>query len=158
MPATREQGVVIAVRGDAADVRAAGGAACANCSACCHVDKEGVTIEGALNRAGAAVGDRVEVTIPEGADTRAGVLVFVLPAIGLLAGYGVGAAVASAFGATPDLGGAIGAVLAVGIALVVLRARGRALPDERFRPVVHAIIPRDQSALPRGGSGSHDTP
>jgi len=158
MPGQRETGTVIAVADGAADVRVQSGAACANCSACCHVDKDGVTIEGALNRAGAQVGDRVEVEIPEGADARAGVLVFVLPAAGLLLGYALGAAVATLLGATPDVGGAFGAVLAVAVALVVLRYRGRALPDERFRPVVRAIIARNLPAPSAPEGGSNDTP
>lgn len=127
-------------------MRVAGGKACENCSACCRVDKDGVTIENARDAFGAAVGDTVDVEIPEGADTRAGVLVFVLPVAGMLAGYGIGAVISTALGAGADIGGAIGAVTAIAIALIMLRYKGRAAPDERFRPRVHAIIPRDPSA------------
>ena len=146
MPGTRERGTVIAAREGAVDVRVQGGAACQNCSACCRVDRNGVTIENARDALGAAVGDSVEVEIPEGADARAGVLVFVLPVVGMLVGYGIGAMIATAVGWVPDAGGAIGAVAAILAALIVLRFTGRRQPDERFRPVVRAIIPRDQSA------------
>jgi positive regulator of sigma E activity len=130
-----ERGTVIAASEGSVDVRVAAGSACESCGACCHVDKDGVTIEGARNAVGAAVGDEVEVEIPEGADTRAGIIVFVLPAVGLLAGYGGGYLAALTLGVTPDLGGAVGAVAAVVAALLVLRARGRdALSGERYRP------------------------
>lgn len=146
-----------AAAGGAVDVRVQASGACENCSACCRVDKDGVTIEGARDPLGAAVGDTVEVEIPEGADARAGVLVFVLPVVGLLLGYGIGAAASTALGEAPDLGGAIGAVLAIAVALVVVRVRGRAVPDERFRPVVRAIIARNLPASSPVEDGSDTT-
>lgn len=136
-----ERGIVTAASATGVDVRVSGDSACANCGACCHVDRDGVTIEGALNDLGAKVGDDVEVEVPEGADTRAGIIVFIVPAVGLLLGYLVGALVAGALGLTPDLGGAVGAVAAIITAMLVLRARGRsALSAERYRPRVRAII------------------
>jgi sigma-E factor negative regulatory protein RseC len=157
MPGTRERGTVTAAGDGAVDVRVQATAACENCSACCRVDKDGVTVEGARDPLGAAVGDLVEVEIPEGADTRAGVLVFILPVLGLLVGYAIGAAVSTALGQAPDLGGAIGAVLAIAVALVVVRVRGRAVPDERFRPVVRAIIARNLPASSTSEDGFDNT-
>lgn len=154
-----ERGIVRKASGGVVDVRVSGGAACASCGACCHVDKDGVTIEGALDPLGARVGDEVDVEIPEGADTRAGIIVFVAPAVGLLAGYVGGFLAARTLGITPDVGGAVGAVAAVVAALLVLRARGReALSDERYRPRVRAIIAPGLSAAPTDGSGSANTP
>ena len=119
------------------------------------MDKDGVTIEGVRNRPGAVIGDEVEVEIPEGADTRAGIIVFLVPAVGLLAGYVVGYLAGLALGVKPDLGGAVGAVAAILVALLVLRARGRdALSDERYRPRVRAIIAPGLPAAPSSGSGS----
>jgi positive regulator of sigma E activity len=155
MPGIIERGRVSAVSDGAVDVRVTGDTACASCGACCHVDRDGVTIEGALDAFGASVGDEVEVEIPEGADTRAGVIVFILPAVGLLAGYLAGSLIAGALGFVPDIGGAVGAVLAIVTALLVLRARGRsALSGERYRPRVRAIIAPGLSAAPTTGSGS----
>jgi len=90
MPGIIERGTVIASSEGSVDVRLAGGSACESCGACCHVDRDGVTVEGASDKLGAAVGDEVEVEIPEGSDTRAGVIVFIVPAVGLLVGYLVG--------------------------------------------------------------------
>lgn len=154
-----ERGIVKSASGGVVDVRVSGGAACASCGACCHVDRDGVTIEGVLDSLGAKVGDEVEVEIPEGADTRAGIIVFIAPAVGLLAGYLGGFLAARTLGITPDVGGAVGAVAAVVAALLVLRARGRdALSDERYRPRVRAIIAPGLSAAPVDGSGSASAP
>ena len=150
-----ERGIVQAASAGSVDVRVSGGSACESCGACCHVDRDGVTIEGAIDTFGASVGDEVEVEIPEGADTRAGVIVFIVPAVGLLAGYLAGAMIASALGLNADLGGAVGAVAAIVTALLVLRVRGRqALSGERYRPRVRAIIAPGLSAAPADGSGS----
>ena len=142
-----ERGIVTVASEGAVDVRVSGGSACESCGACCRVDRDGVTIEGALDSLGATVGDEVEVEIPEGADTRAGLIVFIVPAVGLLAGYLGGYLVAQALGFTPDLGGAVGAVAAIVAALLVLRARGgEALSGDRYRPRVRAIIAPGLSA------------
>ena len=153
-----ERGTVIAASEGSVDVRLEGGAACESCGACCHVDRDGVTVEGAADRLGAAVGDEIEIEIPEGADTRAGLIVFIIPAVGLLAGYLVGYLVARAVGFAGDTGGAIGAVAAIVAALLVLRARGRgALSDERYRPRVRAIIAPGLTAAPSTGA-ARETP
>jgi positive regulator of sigma E activity len=153
-----ERGTVIVASEGSVDIRVAAGAACESCGACCHVDKDGVTVEGARDAFGAKVGDEVEVEIPEGADTRAGIIVFILPAVGLLAGYAGGYLAALTLGVTPDVGGAVGAVAAVVAALLVLRARGRdALSSERYRPRVRAIIAPGLPGAPvsAGGPESH---
>lgn len=148
-----ERGIVIRSGGGTVDVRMSQKDACAKCSACCHVDRDGVTIEGAIDRIGAAQGDEVEVEIPEGADTTAGLLVFALPAAGLLLGYALGYLLFDAAGLTGDFGGALGAVGAIAVALVLLRKRGRdALASTRYRPRVRDIIAPAQSASPPQGA------
>jgi len=159
MPGIVERGTVILASDGSVDVRVAAGAACESCGACCHVDRDGVTVVGARDTFGAKVGDEVEVEIPEGSDTRAGIIVFILPAVGLLAGYAGGYLAALTLGVTPDVGGAVGAVAAVVAALLVLRARGRdALSSERYRPKVRAIITPGLSAapVPRAGQEAPD--
>jgi sigma-E factor negative regulatory protein RseC len=152
MPGIIERGTVIAASEGSVDVRVAAGDACASCAACCHVDREGVTVVGARDGFGSKLGDEVEVEIPEGADTRAGIIVFILPAVGLLAGYAGGYLAALTLGVTPDVGGAVGAVAAVVAALLVLRARGRdALSGERYRPRVRAIIAPGLPPAPSSG-------
>lgn len=161
MAGFRERGVVIAVAGDAADVRVAAGAACEGCKGdCCRVDKDGVVVEGALNAPGARVGDEVEVVVPEGADVRAGLIVYILPVAGLLLGYLAGNLLGGAVGLNRDAVGATGAVLAVSAGLLLLRARGRSvLGGERYRPRVHAIIAPGLSPSPDpGGGNEHDPP
>jgi positive regulator of sigma E activity len=153
-----ERGVVIAVSGDAADVRVAAGAACEDCKGdCCRVDKDGVVVEGALNVPGARVGDEVEVVVPEGADLRAGLIVYILPVAGLLLGYLAGNLLGGAMGINRDALGAAGAVLAVSAGLLLLRAQGRrVLRDARYRPRVHAIIAPGLSPSPESGRTEDD--
>lgn len=151
-----ERGTVTAASGGLVNVRVAAGSACGNCSACCHVDRDGTTVEGARDTFGAVVGDEVEVEIPEGTDTRAGLIVFILPAAGLLAGYAGGYLAGLTLGVAPDTAGAVGAVAAIAGAFLALRARGRdALSDERFRPRVRAIIAPGLSASRDSGNGTN---
>jgi len=159
MAGLRERGVVVAVAGDAADVRVAAGVGCEGCASdCCRVDKDGLIVEGALNEPGARVGDEVEVLIPEGADVRAGLVVYILPDAALLVGYLAGNLLGGAVGFNRDATGAVGAVLAVSAGLLLLRMRGRSvLRGARYRPHVHAIISPGLSPSPdpRGGN-EHD--
>jgi sigma-E factor negative regulatory protein RseC len=159
MAGFRERGVVIAVAGDAADVRVSSGVGCEGCkSECCRVDKDGLVVEGALNEPGANAGDEVEVVVPEGADVRAGLVVYILPVAALLVGYLAGNLLGGAAGASRDATGAVGAVLAVSAGLLLLRMRGRSvLRGARYRPRVRAIIAPGLSPAPdpRGGN-EHD--
>jgi sigma-E factor negative regulatory protein RseC len=157
----RERGVVIAVEGDSADVRVAAGAACESCKGdCCRVDKDGLVVGGALNEPGARVGDEVEVVVPEGADVRAGLIVYILPVAGLLLGYLAGNLLGGAVGLNPDAVGAVGAVLAASAGLLLLRIRGRGvLSGPRYRPRVHAIIAPGLSPSPDSrGVNEQDPP
>jgi sigma-E factor negative regulatory protein RseC len=153
-----ERGVVIAVAGDRAEVRVASGAACENCKGdCCRVDTEGLVVEGALNDVGARVGDEVTVEVPEGADVRAGVIVYIVPVVGLLLGYLAGNLLAGALGWNRDALGAVGAVAVVSAGLLWLRSAGRsALSSARYRPTVRAIIAPGLSPSPSTGRIEND--
>jgi positive regulator of sigma E activity len=145
----RERGVVVSASGGSVDVRVAGGAACEACGQCCRIDRDGLTIEGAIDRFGARVGDEVEVEVPEEADVRAGIVVYVLPVAALLAGYVLGNLAGAAAGLPPDAMGAVGAVAGVSAGLLLLRLRGRAAASpQRLRPQVRAIIAPGLSAAP----------
>lgn len=160
MAGFRERGIVVAVAGDGADVRVTAGAACESCKGdCCRVDKDGLVVEGALNTPGARVGDEVEVEVAEGADVRAGLIVYILPVAGLLIGYLAGNLLGGAIGLNRDVVGATGAVLAVSAGLLLLRARGRnVLRAARYRPHVRAIIAPGLSPSPDLRSGDEHDP
>jgi positive regulator of sigma E activity len=123
------------------------------------VDRDGLTIEGALDRLGARVGDEVEVEIPEGADMRAGIVVYVLPVAALLGGYLLGNLAGAATGLPPDTTGAAGAVMGVSAGLLLMRYRGRAAASpQRLRPRVRAIIAPGLSAAPQDPGRIEDDP
>jgi sigma-E factor negative regulatory protein RseC len=139
-----EHGQVIGAGPGSVDVRmGAGTDACAKCSHCTRVDKEGLVISDVRDDIGVKVGDTVEVEIPEDADLRAGVIVYVLPVIALLVGYGVGRALAGYLGWDADATGAVFALIGVAGGMMFMRSRARRmLASERFRPRVRAIMAR----------------
>ena len=102
------------------------------------------------------VGDEVTVEVPEAANVRAGVIVYVVPVAGLLLGYAAGALVGGAVGWNPDVLGAVGAVAAVSAGLLLLRRSGRSvLAGARYRPRVRAIIAPGLSPSPKAGSNEN---
>ena len=113
------------------------------------MDRDGLTIEGAIDRFGARVGDEVEVEVPQGADVRAGIIVYVLPVVALLGGYVLGNLAGAAANLPPDTTGAVGAVAGISAGLLLLRIGGRAAASpQRLRPQVRAIIAPGLSATP----------
>ena len=122
---------------------------------------EGTRIVGRVDQrhqlvVGARVGDEVTVEVPEAANVRAGVIVYVVPVAGLLLGYAAGALVGGAGGWNPDVLGAVGAVAAVSAGLLLLRRSGRSvLAGARYRPRVRAIIAPGLSPSPKAGSNEN---
>jgi positive regulator of sigma E activity len=138
-----EHGEVVGVGVDSVDVRVTATEACANCSHCSKVDKDGMLISDVRNDLGAEQGDRVEVEIPPGTDIRAGVYAYILPVVALLVGYGAGNALGILTGWDPDLTGAVFGVAGVAGGMLFMRTRARkVLSSDRFRPKVRAIMAR----------------
>lgn len=138
-----ECGEVVGVGPGSVDVRVTATEACANCSHCSKVDKDGMVIKDVRNDADAAQGDQVEVEIPPGTDLRAGVYAYVLPVVALLVGYGAGNTLGKVVGWDPDLTGAALGVLGVAGGMLYMRTRARkVLSSDRFRPRVRAIMSR----------------
>jgi positive regulator of sigma E activity len=134
---------VVGVGVDSVDVRVKATEACANCSHCSKVDKDGMLISDVSNAIGAEQGDHVEVEIPPGTDLRAGVYAYVLPVVALLVGYGAGNALGIVTGMDPDLTGAVFGVAGVAGGMLFMRTRARkVLSSDRFRPKVRAIMSR----------------
>ncbi|MDO8914964.1 MAG: SoxR reducing system RseC family protein [Coriobacteriia bacterium] len=138
-----ECGEVVGVGVGSVDVRVTATEACANCSHCSKVDKDGMLISDVRNDVGAEQGDRVEVEIPPGTDIRAGMYAYILPVAALLVGYGAGNTLGIMVGWDPDLTGAALGVLGVAGGMLFMRTRARkVLSSDRFRPAVRAIMSR----------------
>ncbi|HEX9093223.1 MAG TPA: SoxR reducing system RseC family protein [Coriobacteriia bacterium] len=138
-----ERGEVVGTGPRSVDVRIRATDACDGCNACSRVDKEGMVMTDVRDDLGAAEGDLVEVTVPEGTDMRAGAYVYLGPVAALLVGYAMGNAVGRLAGWDPDATGAVMAVAGVIAGMLLMRGRARkVLASERFRPKVRAIISR----------------
>lgn len=138
-----ESGEVVGVGVGSVDVRVTATEACAKCSHCSKVDKDGMVISDVRNDVGAEQGDRVEVEIPPGTDIRAGVYAYILPVVALLLGYGMGNTLGSLMGWDPDLTGAVFGVAGVAGGMLFMRTKARSvLSSDRFRPRVRAIMAR----------------
>jgi positive regulator of sigma E activity len=150
-----EHGTVIGVGIGSVDVRVQSSEACANCSHCSRVDKDGMVISDVGDDLGAGEGDTVEVEIPPGTDIRAGIYAYILPVVALLVGYGAGNGIGRMAGWDADLTGAAFAVIGVAAGTLAMRSRARkVLSSDRFRPRVRAIIAR---AVAGGGTTRPDT-
>ncbi len=104
----REEGTVVAVHGDVAEVLLRRGRLCEGCGSCCVAVGDGVMLAEAENRAGAGKGDRVVVDLPAGLSIRAAFILYGVPLLGFLLGLGVGALLDAAF-----FGGGAGVPLAL---------------------------------------------
>jgi len=138
-----ECGEVVGVGPGSVDVRVRRTDACANCSHCSKVDKDGMVITDVRNDVDAHEGDQVEVEIPAGTDIRAGVYAYILPVVALLVGYLIGYTLGRLLGWDADLAGAAFGILGVAGGMLGMRSRARkVLSSDRFRPRVRAIMVR----------------
>lgn len=142
-----ERGTVVAVRGDRIDVVLAGSAACVGCSACAATTKGELLLRDVRSDRGPAIGDEVEVVIPEGLKMKAALAVYIVPLAGLLLGYLAGFLLGKPMGVDPDVAGAVLGVLAATAALAGTRIAEKAvLRGGRLSPHVRAIISRGSGA------------
>jgi len=126
----QEEGRVVEVRGGLALVEAVQSDACASCGArdACHAlggDRQRVVR--ALNPVGAAVGDRVLMTMPRRAVLGASFLVYMVPVLALLVGAVVGQRLGPAWGLSPTGGAVLLGLAALAAAWLALRIVSRNL-------------------------------
>lgn len=149
-----ESGLVVAVRDGVVDVAMEPGEACSKCGAC-SASGNRMVLSDVPTSMPLAVGDRVEVDVPEAARTRARVLVFVVPVIVLVIGYLAGFLLGSRLGISADSAGA-GLALACGAAalgaLPLIGRKDRGAGDAQVQ--VRAII--SQASRPVGGDRMRD--
>ena len=115
----------------------------ASCSVCTLLGGKNTVSTRALNRVGAAVGDRVEVESGSGRMLFYAALVFLLPVLFLLVGFFVGRA----------LWGSIGGLIAAGVlfllCFVFLFLYSRFAVSRRIDVTVTAVIARQGGEEPR---------
>jgi len=152
-----EEGIVIDIQGDYAEVEAQPKAGCGSCSARkgCGTSLVASLFPGrrhrflARNEAGASTGDRVIIGLDEGALQLASLLLYLVPLLGLLGGALLGGWLARLLavgdGELPSiLLGAAGMVLA----FAGIRNRWNGTSNRRFQAVVLRVLPGPGVAVP----------
>lgn len=137
-----ENGVVVSVDGELAEVETQRQGSCGSCSAngACgtslvarYLGRRPLHLR-ARNRAGAGPGDRVVVGVPEDGLVIASLATYLVPVLGLIAG---GIAGAGFFPAASEVASTLGGFAGLGLGLLWLGRYGRAhAQDPRYMAVV----------------------
>ena len=137
-----EQGVVIRiVSPGVVEVSLPEQEGCAGCGACRRNETGAVSIE-AENLAGAGIGDAVQVEIATGGVVRSSAVVYLLPVIALLTGYGVGSVVARWVPTlSGEMGGIVGSVIFCTCSFLIVRWYDRRVGRQKMvRATVTGIL------------------
>jgi sigma-E factor negative regulatory protein RseC len=139
-----EVGMVVAVRGDLAQVTMQRSRVCEGCGSCCVLVDEDTMLAEARNAVGAKQGDRVVVELPASASIRAAYILYGVPLLAFLVGLGVGALLGSALfggGFNVPLGLIFGfAFLVISYILLSRIYAPGSRASSRYRPVVKRIL------------------
>jgi sigma-E factor negative regulatory protein RseC len=120
----KEEGVVKEVRGEKALVLTDRKAQCGQCMARGYCEMLGggkEMLSEALNPIGAKVEDIVRIGIPSGTVTKASMVVYMVPAIGLVGGAAVGYYIGKSCSLDPNLSTLIGSLAGIGISMTFVR-------------------------------------
>lgn len=140
--AEEQEGVVIAVNGRQAQVRASRHSDCENCGAC--PGNMAMVLE-ANNAVGAQAGQRVLVRLQEVHMVKAAFIVYVLPLAAIAAGAAIGWYVANAAAAASSVWATAGGVLGLVAALVYVRFYDRRARQGTMQPCIVKILGTDHS-------------
>jgi sigma-E factor negative regulatory protein RseC len=91
-----EEGTVLAVHGDVAEVLLRRSRLCEGCGSCCVMVDSDTMLAEADNPVGAEKGDRVIVDLPADRSIRAALILYGVPLLTFLVGYGLGALLGAA--------------------------------------------------------------
>jgi len=121
---TEEEGVVKEVRGKKALVLTERKAQCSQCTAkgfCEMLGGGKEMLSEALNPIGAKSEDIVRIGIPAGTVTKASMVVYMIPAMGIVVGATLGYYIGKLYGLHSDLSTLIGSLAGIGISMVFVR-------------------------------------
>ena len=143
-----EEGVVKEVRGEKALVLTDRKAQCGQCMARGYCEMLGggkEMLSEALNPVGAKVEDIVRIGIPSGTVTKASLIVYLIPAAGIVVGGAVGYYIGRFYSLDLDLSTLVGSLAGIGISMVFVRLLSNIL---RKRPsyqleIIKIINPED---------------
>jgi sigma-E factor negative regulatory protein RseC len=143
-----EHGVVKEIRGNKALVLTDRQSMCGECVArgYCHMLGGGKEmLAEAINSVGAKAGDFVKIGIPEGTITKASMVVYMVPALGLVGGATLGYYFARPLGFDVNLLTLVGSIIGLGIAFTAARLLSNTLSKKpSYRPeIIKIITPED---------------
>ena len=140
----REEGTVVAVRGDIAEVMLRRSRLCEGCGSCCVLVDDDTMLAEAQNSAGAKKGDHVIVDMPANVSIRAAYILYGIPLLAFLVGLGVGTILGSALfggGLTVVLGLIFGfGFLALSFILLARRYAPNSRASSRYRLVIKEVL------------------
>ena len=140
----KEQGVVQEVRGEKALVLTDRHTMCAQCVAkgYCHMLGGGKEmLSQARNPIAAQPGDMVVLGIPEGTVTKASLVVYMVPAIGLVGGATLGYYVAQLYHLDVNITTLIGSLCGLGLTMIAVRFLSNTLSKKiSYQPEIIEII------------------
>lgn len=118
------EGIVKEVRGEKALVITDRQEMCASCVAknFCHMLGGGKEVlSETINPVGAKTGDMVKIGIPDGAVTKASLIVYMVPAIGFVGGASLGYCIAKLYSFNLNVLTLIGSLLGFGLSMISVR-------------------------------------
>jgi sigma-E factor negative regulatory protein RseC len=145
-----EHGVVKEIHGSKALVLTDRQSMCGECVArgCCHMLGGGKEmLAEAINSVGAKTGDFVKIGIPEGIVTKASIVVYMVPSLGLVGGATLGYCIARPIGFDINLLTLVGSIIGLGIAFTAVRLLSNTLSKRpSYRPEIIEIITPEKLA------------
>ena len=158
MKMIEEEGVVVELKGEYAEVESWQKSACGHCSARSGCGTSLVaSLLGrrprrfpAINRAGARPGDRVVIGVNAGALQAASVLMYLVPLLGLIGGSLLGTWLSRLLLATADgeLPSILLGVLGMSLSLLLVRRNFGRAGKRRYQAVVLRVLPEPRPVAP----------
>jgi len=141
------EGIVKEVRGKKALVLTDRQEMCASCVAknFCHMLGGGKEVlSETINPVGAKAGDMVKIGIPDGAVTKASLIVYMVPAIGFVGGASLGYFIGKLYSLDLNVSTLIGSLLGLGLTMISVRFLNNILSKRPyFQPEITKIINPD---------------
>ena len=143
----QSEGIVKETRGSKALVITDRQEMCATCVAknFCHMLGGGKEVlSETLNPVGAKTGDMVKIGIPDGAVTKASLIVYMVPASGFVVGASIGYFIAKLYDLDLNIVTLIGSLLGLALSLVSVRFLNNTLSKKAYyQPEITSIINPD---------------
>lgn len=141
------EGTVKELRGEKALVITDRQEMCASCVAksFCHMIGGGKEmLSEAINPIGAKAGDMVKIGIPAGTVTKASLIVYMTPAIGLVGGASIGYFISTLYNLDLNLSTLVGSIIGFGLTMISVRFLNDILSKKpSYQPEITKIINPD---------------